>query len=234
MRKLHVGDFVVYRDADDAHIKKGYRGTVCMVGRKTLVVDFEDIGRWEVLAEEIVLLEKLDALMPCCGVAIPEESNKYGTAFEVYSYSVCGEDNAAYFEGIDVSGEEFSINMDYWSLVVYDAPSSVITPKAEKKEIGDFEPDGIEPSVFAVGDTEFDLVNKPKHYQLLPGVEVRDVIKVLVSKIADKGVLTEMQISDYVQMMQYLLRFMEKGGVEDIKKAKVYLEWILEEGEGDE
>ena len=74
-----------------------------------------------------------------------------------------------------------------------------------------------------------DVVNHPPHYQLLPGVEVRDVIKVLVSKIADKGVLTEMQISDYVQMMQYLLRFMEKGGVEDIKKAKVYLEWILED-----
>lgn len=102
--------------------------------------------------------------------------------------------------GIDINGEDVDALKEYWY----------------------FEP-------ITQENNQYDPVNNPSHYQLLPGVEVRDVIKVLVSKIADKGVLTEMQISDYVQMMQYLLRFMEKGGVEDIKKAKVYLEWILED-----
>ena len=222
MRELHVGEFVVYREENDSHIKKGCRGTVVSIGaRKTLVVDFENIGLWETLVEEVVLLEKLDALMPCCGVAIPEESNKYGTAFEVYSYSVCGDSNAAYFEGIDVSGEEFSINMDYWSVVTYDVPLPVRTPKEEQKET-----------------TVFDPVNNPPHYQLLPGVEVIDVLDALCNKLdkSESLVLTGAQKSYYAQMMGYLMRCMDKNGLQDMKKARFYLARIIkqQEGEGNE
>jgi hypothetical protein len=35
-------------------------------------------------------------------------------------------------------------------------------------------------------------------------------------------------ISDYVQMMQYLMRFMDKNGVEDLKKARWYLDKLID------
>ena len=84
---------------------------------------------------------------------------------------------------------------------------------------------------------QYDPVNKPKHYMLFPveGIEVRDVIEKLADKIQratfDKTPKlwdTPMFISDYVQMMQYGMRFMEKGGVEDLKKMRVYLDKMIE------
>ena len=75
----------------------------------------------------------------------------------------------------------------------------------------------------------YDVVSKPKHYMLFEdqGIEVRDVIKKLVSKLSldnDAG----MFVSDYVQLMQYLMRFMDKNGVEDLKKARWYLDKMIE------
>jgi len=78
---------------------------------------------------------------------------------------------------------------------------------------------------------EHDPVNKPKHYMLLPGVEVRDVVEALVHKMhmSDKDIPpVTLLISDYVQMMQYLMRFMDKNGVEDLKKARWYLDKMIE------
>ena len=65
------------------------------------------------------------------------------------------------------------------------------------------------------------------------GIEVRDVIEKLVSKIAvqtGRGELLYFPLAeaDYVQMMQYLMRFMDKNGVEDLRKAKWYLDKLIE------
>jgi hypothetical protein len=85
-------------------------------------------------------------------------------------------------------------------------------------------------------DFWYDTVNKPKHYMLFEkeGIEVRDVIEKLVNKIPpvsrDYGGLF---VADYVQMMQYLMRFMDKNGVEDLKKAKWYLDKLIEAYESD-
>ena len=82
---------------------------------------------------------------------------------------------------------------------------------------------------------QYDPVNKPKHYMLFEdkGIEVRDVLEKLVNKIREgqnvpfwKG--APMFESDYVQMMQYGMRFMDKGGVEDLKKMRVYLDKMIE------
>jgi hypothetical protein len=82
---------------------------------------------------------------------------------------------------------------------------------------------------------QYNPVSKPKHYMLFEdkGIEVRDVIEKLVNKIREgqnvpfwKGV--PMFESDYVQMMQYGMRFMDKGGVEDLKKMRVYLDKMIE------
>lgn len=82
---------------------------------------------------------------------------------------------------------------------------------------------------------KYDTVSKPKHYMLFEeeGIEVRDVIRELVAKIANKTGQGELSWSplaesDYVQMMQYLMRFMDKNGVEDLKKARWYLDKLIE------
>jgi hypothetical protein len=80
-------------------------------------------------------------------------------------------------------------------------------------------------------EPQYDVISKPKHYMLFEeeGIEVRDVIERLVVKI--DGSLEEyipLFTADYVQMMQYLMRFMDKNGVEDLKKARWYLDKLID------
>ena len=83
---------------------------------------------------------------------------------------------------------------------------------------------------------KYNVVYNPKHYMLFEeeGIEVRDVIEKLVNKIPpvsrDYGGLF---VADYVQMMQYLMRFMDKNGVEDLKKARWYLDKLIDAYESD-
>jgi len=81
---------------------------------------------------------------------------------------------------------------------------------------------------FVTDTSKYDTVSKPKHYMLFEeqGIEVRDVIEKLVKKI--EWYPEGLAISDYVQMMQYLMRFMDKNGVEDLRKAKWYLDKLIE------
>jgi hypothetical protein len=88
----------------------------------------------------------------------------------------------------------------------------------------------------ANGTAAYDIVNKPKHYMLFEehGIEVRDVIEMLVAKFGNKGfnfnypARATLFESDYVQMMQYLMRFMDKNGKEDLEKARWYLDKMIE------
>ena len=84
---------------------------------------------------------------------------------------------------------------------------------------------------------DFNVISKPKHYMLFDkfqikskaqegkGIEVRDAIEMLVLKMEPRDGLFQ---SDYVQLMQYLMRFMDKNGVEDLKKARWYLDRMIE------
>ena len=68
-----------------------------------------------------------------------------------------------------------------------------------------------------------DNVNKPKHYELdgIPGVEVKDVIK---------SVLGNNITSFYIgNVIKYVLRYKKKNGVEDLKKARLYLDWAIKD-----
>jgi hypothetical protein len=83
-----------------------------------------------------------------------------------------------------------------------------------------------------------DPVEKPKHYMLFEeeGIEVRDVVQKLVNKFDEEAVhmfYSHMFIADYVQMMQYLMRFMDKNGLEDLKKARWYLDKMIDDYESD-
>lgn len=77
---------------------------------------------------------------------------------------------------------------------------------------------------------KYDIINKPKHYVLIPeiGIEVRDICKVMASRLSQSG-YSAMEVSDYIQMLQYILRFDQKNGKEDLKKAKFYLNELLNE-----
>ena len=96
-------------------------------------------------------------------------------------------------------------------------------------------------------DNPHDVVNKPKHYMLfspnevksyafaLEGIEVRDVLEKLIGKMQDASLDKSPSTfqcplfeADYVQLMQYLMRFMDKNGVEDLKKARWYLDKLIE------
>ena len=78
----------------------------------------------------------------------------------------------------------------------------------------------------------YDVVSKPKHYMLFEdkNIEVRDVIEKLAWKLYQAGHCAEtpLFISDYVQLMQYLMRFMDKNGKEDLEKARWYLDKMIE------
>jgi hypothetical protein len=90
-----------------------------------------------------------------------------------------------------------------------------------------------EANVSVTNATNYDVINKPKHYMLFEeqGIEVRHVLEKLVKKmyqgdqIPTHAILFE---SDYVQLMQYLMRFMEKNGKEDLEKARFYLDKLIE------
>lgn len=75
----------------------------------------------------------------------------------------------------------------------------------------------------------YDAVNKPKHYQLMDGVEVKDVRKVLLEKIQASGKLTFHQADLWSRSWEYMTRFMDKNGLEDLEKAQVYLKWLVED-----
>jgi len=99
-----------------------------------------------------------------------------------------------------------------------------------------YDPEHAARDTWIVTDTSnmgYDSVNKPKHYMLFAneGIEVRDVIEKLVEKLEWTPNL--MCVADYVQLMQYLMRFMDKNGVEDLKKAKWYLDKLIEAYESD-
>jgi hypothetical protein len=79
---------------------------------------------------------------------------------------------------------------------------------------------------------EHDVVNKPKHYLLLPNVEVRDVCRALSRKVLETDMMIipddPLFVSDYVQMMQYGMRFMDKNGKEDLLKMRWYLDKLID------
>ncbi len=111
------------------------------------------------------------------------------------------------------------------------------TAKPLKEAIDDWfsNTNGVETEDFWVSykGITHDPVEKPKHYMLFEeeGIEVRDVIKQLVTKMEMHS--SGMFIADYVQMMQYLMRFMDKNGVEDLKKARWYLDKLIDSYESD-
>jgi hypothetical protein len=65
-----------------------------------------------------------------------------------------------------------------------------------------------------------DLVNKPNHYHR-GGIDVIKIMELYFSQ-------EELQGFHRGNVLKYLLRYREKGGIEDLKKARNYLNKLIE------
>ena len=70
-----------------------------------------------------------------------------------------------------------------------------------------------------------DNIISPNHYVSDSGIEVFDVQEAFIYEL--KG----MAASYWCNVVKYILRFQNKNGVEDLKKAKYYLEKLIDETE---
>lgn len=77
---------------------------------------------------------------------------------------------------------------------------------------------------------EQDMVNSPSHYQLVNGLEVKDIRKAIFDKIP-MGKLSYHQADCYSRAWEYLTRacFKHESPLEDLQKAQTYLNWIIED-----
>lgn len=66
----------------------------------------------------------------------------------------------------------------------------------------------------------FDVVNKPRHYAS-GGIECIDYIESVLGKEAFRGYLQG-------NVTKYLHRWRDKNGVEDLRKARWYLEALIQ------
>lgn len=76
-----------------------------------------------------------------------------------------------------------------------------------------------------------DMVNHPKHYISETGLETIDVIEAFTEG------LDGMEAVCTANVIKYICRWKHKNGVQDLEKAKWYIEHLigyLKEGDGDE
>ena len=66
-----------------------------------------------------------------------------------------------------------------------------------------------------------DNVNHPNHYQNIAGVEAIDILNDVVKDLPGK------QAAMLWNTLKYLLRFQKKNGLEDLKKAQNYLQYLI-------
>ena len=71
-------------------------------------------------------------------------------------------------------------------------------------------------------DVTNDMVNHPSHYQSETGMEVIDVIEAFTFDL--KGI----EATDTGNILKYMCRWKGKNGLEDLKKAKWYLNHLID------
>ena len=69
---------------------------------------------------------------------------------------------------------------------------------------------------------EYDVVNKPRHYNQ-GGIECIDALK--AATVGKRGI----EAVCVANVIKYLWRYEKKNGIEDIRKAKFYIERLLKE-----
>lgn len=108
----------------------------------------------------------------------------------------------------------------------YEEKSKEIERKDELKELAK---KIITTDILEHKDTENnDNIISPNHYTSDKGFEVFDVQEAFIHEL--KG----MSANYWCNIVKYILRFQKKNGVEDLKKAKYYLEKLIEEESNNE
>lgn len=72
-----------------------------------------------------------------------------------------------------------------------------------------------------------DMVNHPDHYKTNSGLETIDVIEAFTDG------LNGIEAVDTANIIKYICRWKKKNGLEDLKKAKWYLEHLINKKEND-
>lgn len=74
-------------------------------------------------------------------------------------------------------------------------------------------------------EQKVDNVNHPNHYKSKTGLEVIEVIRAFTEDLEGlEGYYTG-------NVLKYMCRWKKKNGLEDLKKARVYLDWLIEKEE---
>ena len=71
-------------------------------------------------------------------------------------------------------------------------------------------------------EVKYDMVNKPSHYQGKDGLEVYEILE---------NFLPDVESYFLGNVIKYILRYKNKNGLEDLKKAREYLNKMIEEYE---
>jgi len=71
-------------------------------------------------------------------------------------------------------------------------------------------------------ESDDELVSHPSHYQSETGLEVIDVIEAFAFDL--KGI----EATDTGNIIKYICRWKNKNGLQDLKKARWYLEHLIE------
>lgn len=82
----------------------------------------------------------------------------------------------------------------------------------------------VEDKIYTTKDgkpVEVDMVNHPPHYKSKSGLEAIDVIEAFVYG------LEGLEASDTANVLKYVLRWKWKGGIEDLKKARWYIDHLV-------
>ena len=85
-----------------------------------------------------------------------------------------------------------------------------------------FEDPNAQPSMYSsMEDLEKDMVNHPDHYKTSSGLETIDVIKAFTENcVGIEAVCT-------ANVIKYVCRWKKKNGLEDLKKAEWYLQYLI-------
>lgn len=77
------------------------------------------------------------------------------------------------------------------------------------------------PDIFPCNAVAHDMVEHPPHYQSATGLEAIDVIEAFTADL--RGI----EATDTGNVIKYICRWKGKNGIEDLKKARWYLNHLI-------
>lgn len=127
-----------------------------------------------------------------------------------------------------LKGVAYKMEGKMWKVKYHDGTHTYTTESAFKKHFvipelevnfDDSKCDGVEPDVEVY--FESDLIDNQIHYTV-NGIQPIQIMKANMTKEEYRGFLEG-------NILKYPLRYKHKNGLEDLKKAKTYLSWLIED-----